>query len=78
MTQNCEGTYTSVQIHQLDTSNATIKQVELYLLLILRHRSCPSCSLELQTSVVVYRLDFYRTSVLNLSEVTKYLEKKIA
>lgn len=76
MTQNCEGAYPSVQIHRLDISNATTKSVELSWLLILKHRSCPSCSLELQTSVVLYRLDFYRSFVSNLSGVTKYLEGK--
>lgn len=76
MTQNCESAHPSVQIHQLDTRNATNKKVELTCLLILKHRSCPSRSLELQTSVVVYKLDFHRTFVSNLSEVTKYLEEK--
>lgn len=76
MTQNCEGAYPRVQIHQLDTSNVTAKDAEHSWLLILWHRSCPSCSLEMQTSVVVYRLDFYRTFVSNLSEVTNYWEEK--
>lgn len=51
MTQNSqgfEGAHPSVQIYQLDTSNATAKYAELSWLLILRHRSCPSCSLEMQ------------------------------
>lgn len=68
MTQNCEGAYPSVQIHQLDTSNATAKYAKLSWLLILRYRSCPSCSLEMQTSVVVYRLDFYRTFLFQISQ----------
>lgn len=75
MTQNCESAHPSVQIHQLDTRNATIKKLN-FCLLILKHRSCPSRSLELQTSVVVCKLDFHRTFVSNLSEVTKYLEEK--